>query len=193
MTDYNEARDDVLISTATNFEFFVFLIVLIVLFILYFLYFFIKKRTFHDLGSFLLYSKVFFMCFVAIIVLLLLITRFIIIEFTENAEASSIIFMLIVALLMQFYLNITFSGLMESDSKIFQYSLLILVIYIMVSSFGETGLRIVLNVDVIIPLVLQEKVFETNTPAGIRFMFLNILVLIVLHFITFVMERKQKR
>ena len=193
MTGYNEARDDVLISTATNFEFFVFLIVLIALFILYFLYFFIKKRAFQDLGSFLLYSKVFFMCFVAIIVLLLLITRFIIIEFTENAEASSIIFMLIVALLMQFYLNITFSGLMESDSKILQYSLLILVIYIMISSFGETGLRVVLNVDVIIPLVLQEKVFETNTPNGIRFMFLNILVLIVLHFITFVLERKQKR
>lgn len=192
MVDSSAVRDDILISTETHFQFFVLLICLLVLFIFYFLYFFIKNKAFQDLGSFLLYAKVFFFVCLGIIMLILLITRFLIVEITENAKDCSIVFMLIVALLMQFYLNITFSGIMESNNKIIQYGLLIIVIYIMVSSFGETGLRVILNIDVFIPLVLQEKTFESNTPNGIRFMFGNLVVLLVLHAITFIMERKRK-
>jgi len=192
MSDTTKIRDDVLISTATHFEFFVFIIIILVLFILYFLYFFIKKRAFQDLSSFLLYGKVFFVVIMLILALLCLISQFIIIEVTENAKDASIVFMLIVALLIQFYINITFSALFENNSKITQYTLLIVVLYVSITGFGETGMRVILNTEVYIPLVLTEKLFESNTPNGVRFMFMNLVILIVVHGASYLIERKKK-
>ena len=192
MSDTTKIRDDVLISTATHFEFFVFIIIILVLFILYFLYFFIKKRAFQDLSSFLLYGKVFLVVIMLILALLCLISQFIIIEVTENAKDASIVFMLIVALLIQFYINITFSALFENNSKITQYTLLIVVLYVSITGFGETGMRVILNTEVYIPLVLTEKLFESNTPNGVRFMFMNLVILIVVHGASYLIERKKK-
>lgn len=193
MTDTTKVREDVLISTATNFEFFVFIILILVIFLLYFFYFFIKNRAFQDLSSFLLYGKVFLFVIGIIIALLCLISQFIVIEITENAEYASIIFVLIVALLIQFYLNITFSALIENNSRFTQYTLLIIVLYISITGFGEIGTRIILNTEVYIPLVLQEKMFESNTPNGVRFMFLNVIIMLVIHGASYLIERKRKR
>lgn len=194
MSDTTEIRDDVMISTATHFEFFVFIILILVLFLLYFLYFFIKNRAFQDLSSFLLYGKVFLFVILIIVALICLISQFIIIEITENAEYASVVFVLIVALLIQFYINITFSALFSNNNKITQFTLLIIVLYVSITGFGEIGTRVILNTEVYIPVVLQEKLFESNTPNGVRFMFLNVVIMLVIHGASYIiLEQKKKR
>lgn len=183
-----------MISTATHFEFFVFIILILVLFLLYFLYFFIKNRAFQDLSSFLLYGKVFLFVILIIVALICLISQFIIIEITENAEYASVVFVLIVALLIQFYINITFSALFSNNNKITQFTLLIIVLYVSITGFGEIGTRVILNTEVYIPVVLQEKLFESNTPNGVRFMFLNVVIMLVIHGASYIiLEQKKKR
>ena len=193
MTDTSEIRDDVMFSTAHHYQFFVIIILILVLFLFYFLYFFIKSKAFQDLSSFLLYSKVFISIIGIIIMILCVISQFIIVEITENAKYASIIFVLIVALLVQFYINITFSALVESNNKLTQYTLLIVVLYIAITGFGAIGLRLILNTEVYIPLVLQEKMFESNTPNGVRFMFMNVVIMIVIHGASYMIERKTKK
>lgn len=193
MTDASQIRDDVMFSTAHHYQLLVWVVVVLCFFIMYFLYYFIKNKAYQDLGSFLLYGKVFFVISVVIIMIFCLISQFLIVEITENAEDASLIFMLGVALLLQFYINITFSALIESESKFMQYSMLIAVIYVAITGFGEIGLRVILNTEVYIPLVLQEKMFESNTPNGLRFMFLNILIMLALHGVTYLLERKKKK
>lgn len=187
-----DSKSDIVVSTAHNFDFLMILIIILSIFILYFLYYFIKKRAFQNLESFLLYAKVIGFTILLIILLICLIDQFIIIEITEGAEYATIIFVLINAFLIGVYINITFSSLFESKNKLLKYTLVLVLLYVTITNFGDLGIRLILNTDVYIPLILVEKVFESNTPQGVRFMFHNIVLLLTIFGTSFLLELKKR-
>ncbi|HEC92881.1 MAG TPA: hypothetical protein ENI51_07835 [Candidatus Atribacteria bacterium] len=181
--------DDVILSTAYDFEFLTFVIVALIIFIAYFLFIFFKNRKYKELENFLLYGKVVMYCILIILSCVLILSNFIIIEITYNTKYANLVFTLINALLLGVYINITF-GNFRQNQKI-RFVLLIFVLYILFTGITDLGLRLTINTEEYIPFILAEKVYENNTPQGIRFMWLNIGTLSTLFGLSFLLEQKE--
>lgn len=80
------------------------------------------------------------------------------------------------------------------SKKWMKYLTLIFLIYISFNGFGYIGERVILNIslDLEIPFFFQEKVFESNTPQGVHFMYRNILLLLTIGALTFILEGEKR-
>ena len=183
---------DTIFSTAYQFEFLVFIIFILLFLILFFMYYFVKNHAFRDLEKFSYYFKMIGMMILMIFISIGLISQFLVFEITLNAKDASITWMMFGALDVYVYINFCFSALFTVKKASYKYMLLILVVYIAITQVGELGFRMIFNLEVYIPFILSQKVYESNTPNVVRFIILNLVILIVIYGASFALEQKKK-
>ena len=183
---------DTIFSTAYQFEFLMFIIFILLFLILFFMYYFVKNHAFRDLEKFNYYFKMIGIMILMIFISIGLISQFLVFEITLNAKDASILWMMFGALDVYVYINFCFSALFTVKKAWYKYMLLILVVYIAITQVGELGFRMIFNLEVYIPFVLSQKVYESNTPNVVRFVMLNLIVLIVIYGASFALEQKKK-
>jgi hypothetical protein len=186
-----ELKEDVVISTY-NIELFLWIIILILaLFNCYILYAMYKGKSFRLL-NFRFYAKIIFVCSLLIFAMIGLIYKVIIFEITIDSEYASLVFVLLNSLLFNIFINCCFSGLVKNNNQFIKLALFGTLIYITLTSLANLGFRIVFNIDIVIPLILDYKTFEYNTPVGVRFMFYNVGLFIIIFTASLLLEHKSR-
>jgi len=182
---------DVVLTTYGMGPFFIIICILIVIFIILVLRGMIKNKMMRLLNL-RFYAKVIFILTLLILFLVLFIYKILIFEITMGAEGASLVFVLINALLFNIFIAVCFSGLVKNKNAFLKIAIFILVIYIAVSGLGDLGFRFVLNIEAYVPGFLAHKRFEFNTAEGVRFMFLNMGIFIIIFSASLLLEHKQR-
>ena len=183
-------KDDVVLSTYTMTLFFYLVIFIFLIFIVLVLYSLLKNRSFMLLNI-RFYAKIIFIIILLILCLFALIFRYIIFEITEGSKDACLLFVLLVALLINIYMNACFSALVKNNNQFIKLGMIAVIVYIAVSSLGDIGFRIFFDVETVIPLLFNYKTFEYNTPEGVRFMFYNQLSFLIVLIATLMLEKKR--
>lgn len=188
---FYEILEDVVISTY-NIEWFLWLLVIILALFNCWIFYGLYKGKSLRLLNFRFYAKVMFICSLLIVAIIGLIFKVIIFELTIDSKDSSLVWVLMVSFLFNIFINACFSGIVKNNNQFMKIFIFITLIYITLTSLANLGFRIVFNVDIVIPLILDYKTFEYNTPNGVRFMFLNQGLFFIIFCASILLEHKQR-
>ncbi len=188
---FYEVLEDVVISTYTLDTFMWIIVIVLALFNCYIVYAMYKGKSFRLL-NFRFYAKIIFICGLLILAMIALIYNVIIFELTIDSKYASLVFVLFVSLLFNIFINACFSGLVKNNNQFIKLGIFFTLIYVTLTSLANIGFRIVFNIEIVIPLILDHKVFEYNTPEGIRFMFYNVGLFLIVFSASLLLEHKQR-
>lgn len=143
-----------------------------------------------DIQNALIWAKIFIWVSIISLLWFFIYTGSIVIEITEESKYEGLLFAILNGLIGGMYLNVCGFGLKSIQSKsTIKFTILAFIIWMTVQGFGFWGLRFTFNVNHFLKFDLfQYKVYESNSPKGIRFFTYNWYIFTVLWFLSFPLE-----
>lgn len=164
------------------------LIIICFIAVIYVVYVYGKTDSFNDIWMFL---KVIFLVIFINLFLLLFAIEVIIIYITLGTEtgSESWIFVLLNSILLGIYLNVCGLKFGSNKNEIMKYTILFVLVYIAVSGFGYLGVLVEFREP--ISDYLNYRFIQTNSTIAIEFIIWNIVLFILIYFISFMVEKEK--
>jgi len=156
--------------------------------IIYVIYVYGKTDSFNDIWT---YLKVFLLSVFIVLLLLLFSLEIIIIYITLGTEtgSESWIFVLLNSILLGIYLNVCGLKFGSNKNELMKYMILFCLVYIALSGFGYLGVLIEFREP--ISDYLNYRFIQTNSTIAIEFIIWNIVLFILIYFISFMVEKEK--